>query len=108
MKELIKVAEELYKQIDKAQVHLINARQQRTPFSRLSLTTICVGVRNSPERIFLSDLKKKILSGLASFCSYPQRLRERGLGFYPLLSEQSFESDFRFYLVSRGGWFRGV
>ena len=26
MKELIKVAEELYKQIDKAQVHLINAR----------------------------------------------------------------------------------
>ena len=26
MKELIKVAEELYKQIDKAQVHLVNAR----------------------------------------------------------------------------------
>ena len=26
MKELINVAEELYKQIDKAQVHLINAR----------------------------------------------------------------------------------
>ena len=26
MKELVKVAEELYKQIDKAQVHLINAR----------------------------------------------------------------------------------
>lgn len=28
MKELINVAEELYKQIDKAQVHLINARLQ--------------------------------------------------------------------------------
>ena len=26
MKELVKVAEELYKKIDKAQVHLINAR----------------------------------------------------------------------------------
>ena len=29
MKELINVAEELYKQIDKAQVHLINARLQK-------------------------------------------------------------------------------
>ena len=29
MKELIKEAEELYKQIDKAQVHLINARLQK-------------------------------------------------------------------------------
>ena len=29
MKELIEVAEELYKQIDKAQVHLINARLQK-------------------------------------------------------------------------------
>ena len=29
MKELVKVAEELYKQIDKAQVHLINARLQK-------------------------------------------------------------------------------
>ena len=29
MKELINVAEELYKQIDKAQVHLINARMQK-------------------------------------------------------------------------------
>ena len=29
MKELINVAEELYKQIDKAQVHLVNARLQK-------------------------------------------------------------------------------
>ena len=29
MKELIKAAEKLYKQIDKAQVHLINARLQK-------------------------------------------------------------------------------
>ena len=29
MKELVKEAEELYKQIDKAQVHLINARLQK-------------------------------------------------------------------------------
>ena len=29
MKELIEIAEKLYKQIDKAQVHLINARLQK-------------------------------------------------------------------------------
>ena len=29
MKELIKEAENLYKQIDKAQVHLVNARLQK-------------------------------------------------------------------------------
>ena len=47
-----------------------------------------MGVRNSPERIFLSDLKKKILSDLASFRSYPQRLSERGFEIY-LYSEVS-------------------
>ena len=59
-------------------------------------------------RIFLSDLKRKILSGLASFRSYPQRLSARGFEFYPLLSEQSFKSDFRFYLVSRARCFQEI
>lgn len=67
-----------------------------------------MGVRKSSERIFLSDLKKKILSGLASFRSYPQWLSVRGFEFYPLLSEQSFQSDFRFYLVSRTRCFQEI
>ena len=38
MKKLINVAEELYKQIDKAQVHLINARLQKTRKARNRLS----------------------------------------------------------------------
>ena len=39
MKELIKVAEELYKQIDKAQVHLVNARLQKDEEGKKSAIT---------------------------------------------------------------------
>ena len=39
MKELIKVAEELYKQIDKAQVHLINARLNNDEEGKKSATS---------------------------------------------------------------------
>ena len=39
MKELIKEAEELYKQIDKAQVHLINARLQKDEEGKESAIT---------------------------------------------------------------------
>ena len=39
MKELINVAEELYKQIDKAQVHLINARLQKDEEGKESAIT---------------------------------------------------------------------
>ena len=39
MKELIEVAEELYKQIDKAQVHLINARLQKDEKGKESAIT---------------------------------------------------------------------
>ena len=39
MKELIKVAEELYKQIDKAQVHLVNARLNNNEEGKKSATS---------------------------------------------------------------------
>ena len=39
MKELVKVAEELYKQIDKAQVHLINARLNNDEEGKKSATS---------------------------------------------------------------------
>ena len=56
----------------------------------------------------LPNIKENFFRALRVFIPiYRGRMRE-ALGFYPLLSKQSFESDFRFFLVSRVGWFQGV